>query len=348
MTQKELNTITARKVAASPFWNMKIFSRYFADDFTMDIPSAPPGMPNYYSTWEAERCFEWLNRSVRSWDCEVRKFYTTPNNADLFWAVCHGEGDVFWNERDGHWSTDYYLKIVFDNGKVSYMSWRFDTYTMLLAAGKKMPRSYVDIPENSPFLTGDEDPALAIDLDAPKIDDYLSEHRYGYQREEAAQSPEPDMSPEAVRRRRGINLQQFVCGVEREKYRAAETCSEEYRNGTVFSHTTKLPPMDEEREKDISERVWGWGKVCSPWMYRDPRGKIYETDDPNVYFVEMNCHGPGAWSPRLSVPGHYKQDYLLYLRFDDAGRVVTYTEILNPVNIRSSIALDIPNFPYYH
>ena len=56
--QKEINARTAKLIAESAFWNGPIFTKYFTDDFTMDIPSAPPGMPNHYSTWEAERCFE--------------------------------------------------------------------------------------------------------------------------------------------------------------------------------------------------------------------------------------------------------------------------------------------------
>ncbi len=83
-------------------------------------------------------------------------------------------------------------------------------------------------------------------------------------------------------------------------------------------------------------------------MYRDPRGKIYETDDPHVYFADMNCHGPGAWRANGVKIGHYRQPYLLYLRFDDAGRVEEYDEVLNPVNGLNSVAAPIANFPYYH
>ncbi len=348
MTQKELNAVTAKTVAASPFWNGKIFTRYFSPDFTMDVPTAPPGMPNHYSTWEAERCFEWLNRSVRSWDCEIKEFYSTPTDANLFWAVCYGEGDVFWNEYDGHWSTEYYLKIEFDQGRISHMVWRFDAFTMLQAAGKKVNHNYLLIPETEPYLTGDEDPAWAMELDLPEIDEYIATHHFGYQNEMEANTPDLDMSPEAVRKRKETNLQQYVCGVEREKYRSLEVCSKDYENGAVFSHNPTLPPMSPERTEEVAKLSWAWGKVCSPWMYRDPRGKIYETDDPNVYFIEMNCHGPGAWRANGVKIGHYRQDYLVYVRFDDAGRVVIYNEILNPVNGWNSVAADVPNFPYYH
>ncbi len=268
MTQKELNTVTAKKVAGSAFWNGNIFARYFADDYTMDIPTAPPGMPNHYTTWEAERCFEWLNRSVRSWNCEVKEFYSTPNNADLFWAVGQAEGEVFWGEHDGHLSTEYYLKIEFKHGKVAYMSWWMDASSMLEAAGKgRLDTNFLYVPETKDTLPEDINMGFAIDLDIPEIDEYLAEHTYGYQAKDAQKMEDLDMSPEAIRERTRINLQQYVCGVEREKYRALETCSPNYHNGAVFSGSDShaLPDgLPEERMEYLSKRWWAWGKVCSP------------------------------------------------------------------------------------
>ncbi len=348
MTQKELNTITAKKVAASAFWNGDIFARYFADDFTMDIPSAPPGMPNYYSTWEAERCFEWLNRSVRSWDCEVREFYTTPNYAGLFWAIGQGEGDVFWGEHDGHLSTAYYLKIEFSGTKISHISWRLDGFAMLRAAGREPDIHYFRVPETESMLTGNENPGFEVNLYSPEIDAYVESHKFNYQGKDAAEVDMIDRSPEAVAARIQRNLAQYVCGVEREKYRKLESCSPSYKNGAIFLGEIPMPDAAPDRLEELMARRWGWAKVCSPWMYRDPRGKICQTDDPHVYFAEMNCHGSGAWETCGVKIGHYKQDYLLYLRFDDAGRVEIYDEILSAVNVLNSVGAPIVNFPYYH
>jgi ketosteroid isomerase-like protein len=328
---KELNEISAKKVASSAFWNGEIFCKYFAPDFTMEYPIAPPGMPNYYNTWEAERCFEWLNRSVRSWEVQLEEFYSTPD-PNQFWAIGHCGGDVFWGEHDGKVWTKYLLKIEFTNQKVSHIRLYWDPFELLKAAGKK--------------------PAAQLfeDLDNPKIDEYLKNHPEML-KPPAGEGIPGDCDFAAVRKRLQTNLNQFICGVEREKYRGLEIRGKGYRNGTWFNFSEdveKAKAIEEEANPVLAARVHAWVKASSPWMYRDPRGRIYPTDDPKVFFADMNCHGPGCLLGNGCDVGHYRQAYLLYLRFDDAGCLVTYDEILNPSNGLNSVAKDIPNFPYYH
>ena len=344
MIQKEINAQIARMIGENPFWRNEIFCRYFADDFTMDIPTAPVGMPNHYSTWEAERCFEWLNRSVRDWESKILEFYTTPD-PEMFWIHGRQKGEVFWGEHDGQLETDYFMRIEFRNGKVSYLNWRFHPWTWLLAAGKRYHSHVLSLPkdENGNVDTYNED--FLIDLKDPDIQTYLKDPCFG-------EIPEGKQIPlssdkEEIERRRQINIYQFAAGVEREHFRQIETLAENYRKYAYFVGEA-YPKEKGIEDADRDPELFAWNKVCSPWMYRDPRSRFYMTDDPNVVFVEMNAHGPGCWRTRSVKTGHYKQDYLVRLILDDLGRLVRFEEIANPVNGLNSTASPIENFPYYH
>lgn len=74
MDDKIHNREIAEKIASVPFWRQEYFPKYFSEQFTMDFPSAPPGMPNHYDVWEAERCFEWLNRTIRAGTADWKNF----------------------------------------------------------------------------------------------------------------------------------------------------------------------------------------------------------------------------------------------------------------------------------
>jgi|GEM_PF-895847 len=364
MTQKELNAGIAKIIGENPFYRSNVFCRYFSDDFTMDIPSAPPGMPTHYSTWEAERCFEWLNRSVRKWEGSIRKFYPTPD-PDIFWIEGQIEADVFWGEQDGHFSSETFMRIEFSNGKVKYMNWRFHTWAMLQAAGKRVHAHCLELPVNEKGNVDHFDEDFLIDLDDPAIAEYMEHPVYGdLLLGDGNSQKKMDVTPEAIYQRRQINIYQFAAGVDREKYRHMEILAPNYRK---FAHFTNVPgtkgPIDKEYESikkaggdplntasntETARRYFAWNKLCSPWMYRDPRSKFYATDDPNVIFVEMNSHGPGCWKTRSVTTGHYKENYLVKLTLDDIGRLVRFEEILDPLNMMNSNAADVPNFPYYH
>ena len=342
MTQKEINAEIVKKVVTSPFWNGEIFCKYFADGFTMDIPSAPPGMPNHYSTWEAERCFEWLNRSVRKWESTIVQFYSTPN-PDQFWVEGVQKGETFWGEVDGSLETEYFMRVELCEGKVSYIYWRFHTTTWLMAAGKRVHghRGKLPVDENGNVDTFDED--FVIDVNDPDILAYAANPTFG--EIPAPVEKELDLSPEAIAARREINIKQFACGRLREQCRQTEVLAPNYRKE---AHFVSLPYQENPIDADNDPLMFAWNKVCSPWMYRDPRNKFYETDDPNVVFVEMNAHGPGCWRTKKVKVGHYRQDYLVRLTLDDQGRLVKFEEIANPINSLNSNATSVDSFPYYH
>lgn len=334
MILKEYNTKIAKIIASSPFWNPEIFCKYFADDFTMEFPSAPPGMPNYFSTWESERCFEWLNRTVKSWKVDLEAFFTTPD-PNQFWAIGFCGGDVHWGSQDGHLWTRFFLKIEMRDAKVHFLKAYADGIEMLKAAGKEVDELKDDYTHPKVLRYFEDHPEIRA-LKKPEIDNDI------------------DASVDAVRKRLETNLNQFVCGVERDKYRSLEVRGQNYFAAAIFgagpANSKTLEPVGEMNStgRPTSIERFAWNKASSPWMYRDPRSKIFPTDDRHVFFVEMNAHGPGCWLGNGTENGHYRQSYLLYLKFDDLGRILVYDEIMSYVGQANAAAIRIPNFPYYH
>lgn len=340
MTEKEMNASVARKIASAPFWRAAYFPEYFTETFTMDFPSAPPGMPNHFSVWESERCFEWLNRTVKSWEINLEEFYTTPD-PHQFWAVGTCRGKVFWADRDGLFQSKYFVRVECREGRVNYMKGWMDTLAFLRAAGL-------------PFKT------IVKHLDDPQVNVFLRHTPKRFKQEKKEDSL--DLGPEASEKRLQDNLQQNVCGVERETYRQRETFHPDYRRGAWFIPDRqpwasvddlelsihRSTDLEKSIPAEIKPRVFAWVKASSPWMYRDTRGMNYPTDDPHVYFAEMYSRGPSNWIGNQCSRGHYHQEYLMYMVFDDAGRELIRDEIICPLNKFTSANLSLPSFPYYY
>jgi len=351
MNQKDLNREVVQLIATKPFYSPEIFCRYFADEFTMEVPSAPPGMPNYFSTWEAERCFEWLNRSVRRWNGKINTLYPTAD-ADVFWVDFDIDADVYWGEQDGHFKTQSFMRIEFCSGKTKFISWRFNTWAMLMAAGKRIHSNCLKLPEDKNGNTDHFNDDYLIDIYDREVTAYMQNPVFGeFLTGDKDHEIETDASANAVYQTRQINIYQFGAGVDREKYRKAEVLAPNYRKDAIFLRVPEpgaLHPIEDAHDLETARRLFSWNKLCSPWMYRDPRSKFYFTDDPDVIFVEMNSHGPGCWRRKSVELGHYKENFLVRLTLDRAGRLVHFEEILAPVNKLNSCAGDIPSFPYYH
>lgn len=343
MKNKEENKKLAQKIASVPFWYLDYFPKYFTDGFTMDVPTAPPGMPNHYDVWESERCFEWLNRTVKNWNVCLEEFYSTPD-PDQFWAIGYCGGDVYWGNHDGHYESKYLMRIEMKDGKINYIKGVIEPIRMLKAAGLEIPV----------FHKGTED---------PRVDEYLEAHPEARTNREAKVFQDPaksglqvDMSPEIVEERRNNNLKENACGVEREKYRRLTTANPAFTGAAWFvpddrpwsdSPEPVMITDNKEPPLEAQTRIHAWLKSSSPWMYRDTRSRFYPTDDEHVWFVEMYSHGPARWHGNGCDYGHYHQPYFLIVKFDDAGRMIHRAEILVPVNKYSSVNISLPSFPYY-
>ncbi|MCC8138688.1 MAG: PhzA/PhzB family protein [Lachnospiraceae bacterium] len=326
--------------AAAPFWRHEYFPEYFAENFTMDIPFAPPGMPQHFDVWESERCFEWLNRTVRSWTVEPEEFYTTPDPG-RFWAVGRFAGEVLWGKEPGKFRSKFFIRLDAHEGKIDYIKLWTDPLALLRAAGRDVP-------------------VFRMDLYDEKVEEYLEQHppkTVAHAKAAGDDDEGLDMSAEAVEKRRRLNLETNFCGIEREKYRSLETVNPDFSGGVWFipHEMDEVIPCRTEQKLDgkdfppeIAARGNAWTKSSSPWMYRDRRGELFPTDDENVYFAEMHGHGPGRWRGNHCDDGHYHQPYLMVLKFDRAGRMLVRDEVLNPVNKYNCVNISLPSFPYYH
>jgi len=348
ITIKEYNESVARRLLSVPFWRAEYFPEFFSENFTMDFPSAPPGMPTHFSVWESERCFEWLNRTVKHWEAELEEFYTTPD-PNQFWAIGICRGRVFWNAQDGEFRSKFFVRVQFQDAKIVYMKGWMDTLAFLRAA-------------HIPYDT------IIKHFEDPKVDEFLAgpPKRFQQDKKDECTHEDPyrgvDMHPKAIQKRLRDNLQQNVCGVEREKYRKTETFHPDYKRGAWFIpdeqpwkevddldlSVYRSTDLEASVPKEVKPRIFAWVKGSSPWMYRDTRGVNYPTDDPYVYFAEMHSNGPSTWIGNGCEEGHYHQEYLMYMKFDEAGRELIRDEIICPMNKLISARIQVPSFPYYY
>lgn len=342
MDNKEYHSEIARKIAAAPFWRME-YLQYISESFTMEMPYPPPGMPNYFDSWESTRCFEWLSRTVKSWVVSLEAFYSTPD-PNQFWAVGDCGGRTFWNNQDGHFHSKLLMRVEMKDGLVDHIVWLVDPLSFLKAAGL-------------------EAPVLHKGIHDPEIDAFLADHpeywkqgepRSPYDREKALAAV--DLSPEACEKRKATALAGHFCARHREEFRNIVTSRPDVVGGVWFLPDDRpwaspnIPAQftyNNEPPLPSQIRVQAWLKASSPWMYRDPRGVIYQTDDENVYFVETLGHGPGKWIGNGCDNGHYHQRYFMYLQFDQYGRIAKRVEVLNPIYKLSSVNISMPIFPYY-
>ncbi|MDR1801439.1 MAG: phenazine biosynthesis protein [Lachnospiraceae bacterium] len=347
MTDKQENAKIAKLIVSSPFWRAEYFPEYFTESFTMINLASPPGMPNFFDFWESERCIEWLNRTVKSWESDVEEFYTTPD-PEIFWAIGKCGGDVRWGGHDGSYHSQFICRIEMKDGKINHIKGMIEPIRMLKAAGLEV----------KPIHKGLED---------PRVDEWLEAHPEGRKNPDNKIAADPnqgkqdlDMSPEAIAKRREINTKENLCGVEREKYRKTTTVGEKNGQAGVWFVPDDLPWDENPNEPammgydgreiksfETKVRMHGWMKSSSPWAYRDTRGKVFETDDKNVLFIEMLSHGPARWLGNGYDYGHYHQAYFMIIKLDDAGRIIQRTEVLNPIYKYASVNVTLPSFPYY-
>ncbi len=326
MTEINNKRDVAYRVASHAFFRADLFTSCYDKDFTMDFPTAPPGMPDHYETWEAECCFSWLNRTVRKWDVELKEFYKAKDQ-DLFWAIGNCDADVHWGDHDGRFISMFVLTIkVNDDHKITHLCWRTDPCKMLVAAGRKMPDFNVEDVLNDGIVKSFKGYHSLFD---PEYDPICY----------------PTGNDEVdIKKRIEMILAQHSCGIERNRYRNLPEKKELFAGFASFIPEQQMKAS----EKYGEEKVFSWVKLSSPWMYRDPRNKVYGTDDPHVYFAEMNCLGPGCWYGIKGETGHYHQNYLVYIRIDDQGYLTSWIEILNSINIMNSSNVDCGSFPYYY
>lgn len=317
MSEKEANRALVADYLTKPFWE-PAYSGLFAEDLTMDIPSAPPGMPQHFDAFDARQYRQWLARTVRRYESTVAELYGTPDPG-VFWAVRDVSADVTWGKQPGQFQSRIFCRVELKDGKIRHIAINWNPLAFLYAV-------HADVP------------VFRMDLHDPRIDAFLSR-----QTETPAPAAPLDPSPEAVAKRIRDNLDAFRSG---DYFYALEHIA-----AFAPGHDSKvwfLPPeMEESYPPEMMPRVEAWTAVsCSEPIDFDAAGRYWATDDPSVYFAEYMCWGKVDWVGNDS-PGWYRNRYFYVLRFDELGRIACCEEVLNPVNKFNSIGVSIPTFPYY-
>ena len=318
MSSKILNREIVKKAVTSRFWESQP-RELFASDFHIEFPNAAPGIPQVMDEFEVSVFFRWLGQTVRSWEVDLELLLGTPD-PEVFWAVSTVKADVFWGGQDGRLETKRFGRYELREGKIVFLSELTDPLKWLQAAGRELP-------------------IFRMDLYHPKIEEAL-----GAGAGDPHAAPEDlDPSPDAVSARIAGSLSAFMSG---DYWQAVSTLAS-YQPG-FESRVWFLPPeMKESYPPELMDRVEVWSVLSCPVIEFDRQGRVWETDDPHVYFGEYRCCGITDWLGNNTPNSRYRNRYFYLLHFNDLGQITRCEEILNPVNKYNSINVSLPTFPYY-
>ena len=316
---KELNRAKFDTYMTANFWEPQ-YDDLFSEDIVVDIPSAPPGMPQHMDAFDYKQYRSWLARTVSSPTSVVQEAYGTPD-PNVFWGIRDVAADVDWGREPGRFDSKIFCRVEFKRGKIVYIKIAWNPLHFLYAVHADVPTFYMDLYD-------------------PRIEAAL-----GHGEEAHAQQDETnlDASPEAVAKRIQDNLNSF----RRPNYWDAVSQMASFAPG-YDSKVWFLPPeMKEFYPPEMMERVETWSLLSCPQIDFDEAGQYWETDDPHVYFCEYMCTGVVDWIGNNAPGANYRNRYFYVLRFDDLGRITGCEEVLNPINKFNSIGISIPTFPYY-
>lgn len=323
MTAREENKAVARRFVTSPFWKPE-YRELLADGLVIDFPSAPPGMPQYFSGPETERYLEWMNRTVRTWQVELEELHGVQNDTVTFWAVGRCGGQVFWGLQDGEFQSKFIFRLRVVRRRVVQVKMMMDPLCFLKAAGRICP-------------------LFRMDLHHPEIEARLSQH---------PQNPhsKAEEAPEAAPGR-PVDLRQRILG-NLDAFRSPDYWASVSHLATYSPHLKAyvwfLPPEMGQADYSQAEmpRVDCWSVLSCPDIDFDSSGTTWMADDASVYFGEYTCNGRTRWLGN-GVEGCYRNHYFYILRMDEEGRIAVSEEFLNPINKFNSINVSLPSFPYY-
>jgi hypothetical protein len=318
MENKENNRKIVETYITKEFWKPE-YKDIFASDLIMDIPSAPPGMPQHFDAFDARQYREWLERTVTNYTSKVQEVYGTPDPG-VFWAIRDVAADVQWCKKPGKFDSKIFCRVELKKGKINYIAINWNPLKFLYAVHANVP-------------------IFRMDMKDPRIDKFIKNNPVP----PAQTENELDMSPKAVAHRIQRNLDAFRSGDYFDALKDMATFSPIHDSNVWF-----LPPeMCETYPPEMMERVEAWTVMSCKKIDFDEAGRYWATDDPSVYFAEYMCWGDVDWIGNNAPGGHYRNRYFYVLRFDEAGRIACCEEVLNPINKFNSIGVSIPSFPYY-
>jgi ketosteroid isomerase-like protein len=313
---KKQNYDLVKRMITSQYWlpeNRDMFS----GDCTLELPNAPPGMPQYFNPVDFMLYLDWLSRTVKAWNVNPGYEIYGTKDENLFWVVRECSGDVHWAGKDGKFESRMVSRITTEKGKIKHMKELSDPLSFLKAIGAEVP-------------------IFRVAMDSEEIKKVKAE---------AANNKKPaapmDNSPAAVAKRLSNNLSVYRDALDYTAEGEVMTLTENCEWRVWF-----LPPEMKAAyygDEKIGIDIWTTRSVISYKYHAD--AVIYETDDPSIYFIECGGSGIAEWQGN-NVRGAYRNSYVMFDQFEN-GALIKHHEYLNPVNKFNSINKSIPSFPYY-
>lgn len=314
-TQKSWETF--RRLAGAPYWEPD-YAALFDADCVLEVPFAPPGMPQYFSAVERPIHFAWLARTTKNWSFTEVEPYGAPADTDVFWLMRRGSCLASWaGLRDQAFESRFILKLTIRDGVVTSLKELFDPMAFLRAAGKPLPVFPMVL---DPEAVEREAPAIAakramtfVCNDPPEVCEARKARALDALRYHRIDPAYADAMPEAP------NMDGFL----------------------FFAP----PGMDEFCTPHRQPGHLDWLSKCEVDSgYSSDTFPVYATADPDVYFDETCYHGLMHWPG--AEPGRYRNTYVDRIVFDH-GYIKEFSEALNPINKFNSINVCLPTFPYY-
>ncbi len=311
---KKQNYDLVQRMITSQYWRPENIAM-FSGNFGLELPNAPPGMPQFFNHVDFLEYADWMTQTVKSWQVNPGYEIYGTKDENLFWVVRECSGDVHWAGRDGKFESRMVSRITTENGKVKHMKELFDPLSYLRAIGADVPTFHVKM---------DYDEIKKIKAQPAK-----------------PAAPPMDKSPAASAKRLANNLAVYKQGMDYKLEATVQTLTDDCEWRVWF-----LPPEMKAAyfgDEKIGINIWTDRSVIS-YKYI-PGAVVYETDDPSVYFTETGGSGISEWQGN-NVRGRYRNRYVMFDKFEN-GAMVKHHEYLNPINKFNSINKSIPTFPYY-
>ena len=100
-----------------PYWQPE-YADLFAENIVVDLPYAPPGMPQHLIPFEFKIYCHWLRETLRDWENTAEPAIIPTTDPDLFWAIRWGTGKSHWAKRDGIYTAELVYRIELRDGKI--------------------------------------------------------------------------------------------------------------------------------------------------------------------------------------------------------------------------------------
>ena len=303
--EKEKNLELVKKFKETLYW-MPEYRDFYSDDFTLDLPYAPPGWIQNMKHSETIAHLTWMSQTLSNWKWEEGKLYST-NFPDMFWIIREGEGDIDWIKYKGHYKSRFLTRIQVKDGKICNIKDHFDNYLLYKSLGIELPVFDYDGPDPANFKDWEKEPDLTHD---PKL---MAENN---QRAVAT----------------FVNVEFW----EESQYPIYTQ---------TFAHELPFTPYNMPRRyvgKEYDALNEYLQLHTHDWVVHEGT-VLYETDEEGEYIIESAGHGFMTWSH--SGGGVYQNRHVSWLKMVD-GYATDYYEYFNPLNKFNSMGVSVPSIPY--